>query len=337
MSPCFSCYCDALWLDHWTWESEYMSMSRSTILIGMCGSMDDAILVFRQMRRRDTQTWSVMIVAYAMHGHGSRAVSMLEEMKKEKVQPDEITFVASQWIGRGRLHFHSMTNEYGIVPHMKHYGGMVDLLGRAGCLDEAYKFIDELPIEPTLILWRRMLSTCSSHGNVEMEKQLDDSHGGDYVVLSNLCARYGKWEDVNFLRKNMVDKGAVNIPGCSSIEVNNIVHVFFSGDGVHSTSTALHHALDKLLKELKLAGYVPDTSLVFHADMDDEEREIILRYHINTPPGTTICCHEEPSGRSYLETCSNFIISKMGNVPVGITDPGQWHKGGAWLLALADI
>ncbi|QHO12092.1 hypothetical protein HN51_069658 [Arachis hypogaea] len=77
----------------------------------------------------------------------------------------------------------------------------------------------------------------------------------------------------------MVDKGAVNIPGCSSIEVNNIVHVFFSGDGVHSTSTALHHALDKLLKELKLAGYVPDTSLVFHADMDDEEREIILRYH----------------------------------------------------------
>ncbi|KAL4315457.1 hypothetical protein AHAS_Ahas15G0187000 [Arachis hypogaea] len=163
----------------------------------LCGSMDDAILVFRQMRRRDTQTWSVMIVAYAMHGHGSRAVSMLEEMKKEKVQPDEITFVA-------------------------------------------------------------VLSACSHNGLVEEGyiSILDDSHGGDYVVLSNLCARYGKWEDVNFLRKNMVDKGAVNIPGCSSIEVNNIVHVFFSGDGVHSTSTALHHALDKLLKELKLAGQI---------------------------------------------------------------------------------
>ncbi|KAL4374063.1 hypothetical protein AHAS_Ahas05G0144300 [Arachis hypogaea] len=208
------------------------------------------------MRRRDTQTWSVMIVAYAMHGHGFRAVSMLEETKKEKVQPGEITSVA-------------------------------------------------------------VLSACSHNGLVEEGyiSILDDSYGGDYVVLSNLCARYGKWEDVNFLSKKMVDEGAVKIPGCSSIEVNNIVHVFFSGDGVHSTSTALHHALDKLVKEPKLAGYVAEylTPLVFHTDMDDEEREIILRYQ----------------RKSYLETCSNFIISKMGNVPVGITDPGQWHKGGA--------
>ncbi|QHO25843.1 hypothetical protein S245_006204 [Arachis hypogaea] len=237
---------------------------------------------------------------------------MLEEMKKEKVQPDEITFVAvlsacshNGLVEEGYECFHSMTNEYGIVPHIKHYGCMVDLLGRAGRLDEAYKFIDELPIKPTPILWRTLLSACSSHGNVEMGKQvierifeLDDSHGGDYVVLSNLCARYEKWEDVNFLRKKMVDKGAVKIPGCSSIEVNNIVHEFFSGDGVHSTSNALHHTLDELVKELKLAGSVPDTSLVFHADMDDGEKEIILRYHseklaityglLNTPPGTTI-------------------------------------------------
>ena len=30
-----------------------------------------------------------------------------------------------------------------------------------------------------------------------------------------------------------------------------------------------YRALDKLVKELKLVGYVPDISLVFHADMED--------------------------------------------------------------------
>ena len=309
-------------LDLGKWIHEYVKKNGfdkyvkvNTALIDMyakCGSLEDAVSVFREMPRRDTQAWSAMIVGYATHGHGYQALSMLEEMKKEKVQPDEISFLGILYacshnglIDEGYDHFHSMTHEYGIVPSIKHYGCMVDLLGRAGRLEEAYKFIDELPTKPTPILWRTLLSSCSSHGNVEMAKQviqrifeLDDSHGGDYVILSNLCARNGSWDDVNYVRKRMADKGALKVPGVSSIEVNNVVHEFFSGDGVHSTSTVLHHALDELVKELKLAGYVPDTSLVFYADIEDEEKEIVLRYHseklaityglLNTPPGTTI-------------------------------------------------
>ncbi|KAL2349240.1 hypothetical protein Fmac_003240 [Flemingia macrophylla] len=309
-------------LDLGRWIHEYVKKNGfdqyvkvNTALIDMyakCGSLDDAVSVFRDMPRRDTQAWSAMIVAYATHGHGLQAISMLEEMKKAEVQPDEITFLGILYacshnglVEEGYEFFHSMTDEYGIVPSIKHYGCMVDLLGRAGRLDEAYRFIDKLPIKPTPILWRTLLSSCSSHCSVEMGKQviqrifeLDDSHGGDYVILSNLCARYDRWDDVNYLKKMMVDKGAMKVPGCSSIEVNNVVHEFFSGDGVHSTSTVLHHALDELVKELKLAGYVPDTSLVFYADIEDEEKEIVLRYHseklaiayglLNTPPGTTI-------------------------------------------------
>ncbi|CAL0315188.1 unnamed protein product [Lupinus luteus] len=309
-------------LDLGRWIHEYVKKNGfdqyvkvNTALIDMyakCGSLDDAISVFRDMRRKDTQAWSAMIVAYATHGDGPKAILMLEEMKKVKVKPDDITFLGILYacshnglVEEGYEFFHSMTQEYGIVPSVKHYGCMVDLLGRAGRLDEAYKFIDELPIKPTPILWRTLLSACTSHDNIEMGKQviqrifeLDDSHGGDYVILSNLLARSGKWDDVNFLRKMMMDKGAVKVPGCSSIEVNNVVHEFFSGDGVHSASTGLHHALDELVKELKLAGYVADTSLVFHADIEDGEKEIILRYHseklaitfglLNTPPGTTI-------------------------------------------------
>ncbi|XP_031274403.1 pentatricopeptide repeat-containing protein At2g02980, chloroplastic [Pistacia vera] len=309
-------------LDLGKWIHEYIKKYRfdkyvkvNTALIDMyakCGSLDDAVSIFNNMSVRDTQAWSAMVVAYATHGQGYKAISMFEEMKKAQLSPDDITFLGLLYacshtglVEEGCRYFYSMRDKYGIIPGIKHYGCMVDLLGRAGRLDEAYRLIDELPITPTPILWRTLLSACSSHGNLELAKQvierifeLDNSHGGDYVILSNLCARAGSWEDVDFFRKLMRDRGAVKVPGCSSIEINNVVHEFFSGDGVHSVSTDLHRALDELVKELKMVGYVPDTSLVYHGDMEDEEKEITLRYHseklaiafglLNTPPGTTI-------------------------------------------------
>ncbi|KDP41203.1 hypothetical protein JCGZ_15610 [Jatropha curcas] len=309
-------------LDLGKWIHEYVKKNGfdkyvkvNTALIDMyakCGSLDDAVSIFESMRIRDTQAWSALIMAYATHGQSYKALSMFQEMEKARVQPDEITFLGLLYacshtglVEEGCQYFYSMSAKYGIIPGIKHYGCMVDLLGRAGRLDEAYKFIDELPINPTPILWRTLLSACSSHGNVELGKQvierifeLDDSHGGDYVILSNLCAKAKKYEDVDALRKLMIDRGAVKIPGCSSIEVNNVVHEFFSGKGVHCVSTTLYQALDELVKELKLVGYVPDTSLVSHADMNDGEKEITLRYHseklaiafglLNTPPGTTV-------------------------------------------------
>ncbi|XP_010066909.2 pentatricopeptide repeat-containing protein At2g02980, chloroplastic [Eucalyptus grandis] len=292
---------------------EYVKVNTAVIdMFAKCGSLEDAISVFESMKIKDTQAWSAIIVAYASHGHGSRAISMFEEMVRARVSPDDITFLGllhacshTGLVEEGYRFFYDMKNIYGIDPGIKHFGCMVDLLGRAGRLDEAYNFIHELPIKPTPILWRTLLSACSSHNNIDMAKQviqrifeLEDTHGGDYVVLSNMCARAGKWEEVDLLRKMMNEQGAVKVPGCSSIEVDNVVHEFFSGDGVRSVSTSLRHALDQLIEELKLVGYVPDTSLVCHANMDEKDKEIALRYHseklaiafglLNTPPGTMI-------------------------------------------------
>ncbi|KAI6676841.1 hypothetical protein NL676_037637 [Syzygium grande] len=292
---------------------EYVKVNTAVIdMFAKCGSLEDAVSVFQNMKIKDTQAWSAMIMAYASHGHCSRAISMFEEMVRARVLPDDITFLGllhacshTGLVEEGYRFFYDMENVYGIDPGIKHFGCMVDLLGRAGQLDEAYNFINELPIKPTPILWRTLLSACSSHNNIDMAKRviqrifkLDDTHGGDYVVLSNMCARAGKWEDVDLLRKMMSEQGAVKVPGCSSIEVDNVVHEFFSGDAVHSVSTLLHHALDQLIEELKLVGYVPDTSLVTLANMDEKDKEITLRYHseklaiafglLNTPPGMTI-------------------------------------------------
>ncbi|CAF1919913.1 BnaCnng39450D [Brassica napus] len=288
----------------------------NTALIDMyakCGSLDDAVSLFEKMRHKDTPAWSAMIVAYANHGEAEKSILMFERMRSECVQPDEITFLGllnacshRGLVKQGREYFSRMVEEFKIVPSIKHCGSMVDLLGRAGRLDDAYRFIDTLPISPTPMLWRILLSSCSSHNDLKLAEkvserifEMDDSHGGDYVILSNLYARNKKWEDVDFLRKVMKDRRAVKVPGCSSIEVKNVVHEFFSGDGVKSnTHTKLHIALDEMVKELKVAGYVPDTSMVVHADMSDHEKEIAVRYHseklaiafgvLNTPPGTTV-------------------------------------------------
>lgn len=305
------------WLHEYVKKHNHLarSVKVNTALIDMfakCGSLDAAIGVFEDMGVRDRQAWSAMITAYAVHGDGHKAISLFEEMKRSGVQPDEVTFLGILYacshtgsVEKGFCYFRSMTSELGIAPGIKHYGCMVDLLGRAGELDEAYRFIEGLPVRPTPILWRTLLSACSSHSNVEMGKkvaqrifELDDSHGGDYVHLSNMCARSGKWEDVNQLRREMKDKGVTKVPGCSSVEVDNVVYEFFSGDGTRLEWRELRAVLDELMKELKMVGYVPDTSLVVHPDMEEGEKAATLRYHseklaiafglLKTPPGTTI-------------------------------------------------
>ncbi|KAI4381356.1 hypothetical protein MLD38_007435 [Melastoma candidum] len=309
-------------LDLGKWLHEYVkrngfhkNVKANTALIDMyakCGSLGDAVLVFENMKIRDTQAWSAMVVAYATHGSSAKAIRTFEEMKVEGVLPDEITFLGllqacshAGLVEEGYCFFRIMEEEYGIIPSIKHYGCMVDMLGRAGRLDQAYDLIIKSPIEPNPILWRTLLSACSSHDNIDMAKsvikqifELDHGHGGDYVVLSNMFAKAGRWDDVNLLRKMMGQRGAVKVPGCSSIEVESIVQEFFSGDGVNPICASLHRAVDELFEELKLAGYVPDTSLVHHEGMKDKDKELALRYHseklaitfglLNTPPRTTI-------------------------------------------------
>lgn len=287
----------------------------NTALIDMyakCGSLDDAVSVFNGLSFRDTQAWSTMIMAYAIHGRGYEAIAVFEEMSKAKVQPDGVTFLGVLYacdhaglMDECFSYFHRMKNEYKIVPGIKHYGCVLDLLGRAGRLAEAYYFLENLPIEPTPVLWRTLLAACSIHRNVNLGKEviekifkIDNLHSGDYVLYSSMCARAGRWEDAKGFRKMMKDRGLTKVPGCSLIEVNNSVHEFFSGDGTRAEYRELHQAVDKLIEKLKLVGYVPDISSVYHQDMEDEDKEITLRYHseklaitfglLNSLPGETI-------------------------------------------------
>ncbi|KAL5549410.1 hypothetical protein UlMin_004641 [Ulmus minor] len=286
----------------------------SNTLIDMfikCGCLDDAQTVFNKMEERTVVSWSAMINGLAMHGKAEEALRIFSEMIRVGMQPNEVTFIGllhacshMGLIDKGRQFFVSMTKEYGIVPRIEHYGCMVDLLSRAGLLQEAYEFILNMPIKPNGVVWGALLGGCKVHKNILLAEEaikhlseLDPLNDGYYVVLSNIYAEAGRWEDTIRVRKMMRDRGVKKTPGCSSITVDGIVHEFVAGDETHPQATEIFKKWGELLEKMKLKGYVPNTSVVT-LDIEEDEKEKFLYRHseklalvfglMNTAPGTPI-------------------------------------------------
>ncbi|CDY11719.1 BnaC06g13270D [Brassica napus] len=196
-----------------------------------CGSIDSAIQVFRGMKERDLSSWNTLIVGLALH-HAEGSIEMFEEMQRLRVWPNEVTFIGvilacshSGRVNEGRQYFRLMKDVYKIEPNIKHYGCMVDMLGRAGLLEEAFMFVESMEIEPNAIVWRTLLGACRIYGNVELGKYANEKllsmrkgESGDYMLLSNIYASTGEWERVQKVRKMFDDTGVKKPSGYSLIE-----------------------------------------------------------------------------------------------------------------------
>ncbi|GAA0163104.1 hypothetical protein LIER_19056 [Lithospermum erythrorhizon] len=199
-----------------------------------CGSIAKALGVFHSMRDKDISTWNTIIARLALHGHSEEAISLFEKMRRQKFLPNDITFtgvlLACSHAGKvyeGRKYFKMMKDDYEILPNEKHYGCLVDVLGRAGLLNEAIVFINEMEIEPNAIIWRTLLAACKIHDNVEMGRyvneqllKLRNDHSGDYVLLSNLYASQGEWYGAQSIRGLMDDTGIKKERGSSLIDTD---------------------------------------------------------------------------------------------------------------------
>lgn len=284
-----------------------------TALIDMyakCGAVGTARALFDMMNERHVTTWNVMIDGYGTHGLGKAAVELFNKMLEGPTKPNDITFLCaisacshSGLVEEGIHYFTSMKKDYGIEPVMDHYGAMVDLLGRAGCLNEAWDFIQKMPIEPGITVFGAMLGACKIHKNVELgEKaasrlfELDPDEGGYHVLLANIYAAASMWDKLAKVRTIMEKKGLQKTPGCSLVELKNEVHSFYSGSTNHPQSKRIYTFLETLIDEIKAAGYVPDTNSIH--DVEDYVQENLLSSHseklaiafglLNSSPGSTI-------------------------------------------------
>ena len=209
-------------IDH-TGLGNVVSVCNSLIdMYAKCGVVEAAYEIFNKMKVRNIVSWNTMIQALAMHGHGDEALELFSKMAEEKLAtPDEVTFLGvlsacshGGMVEEGRRYFYVMRRDYNIQPTIKHYGSMVDILGRAGLVKEAYQLIKSMPIECNSIVWRTLLAACRVHGNLELAErvrrhvsELEPDHSSDYVLLANMYASSGQWNKMARVRKSMHIRG----------------------------------------------------------------------------------------------------------------------------------
>ncbi|OVA00255.1 Pentatricopeptide repeat [Macleaya cordata] len=215
-----------------TLEKSDILMSNSLIdMYGKCGRMDLAYKVFEKTVHRDVSTWTSLITGYATHGFVRDALEFFGCMREARVRPNNVTFIGvlsacvhGGMVEEGKHYFDMMKLTYGIVPKMQHYGVMVDLLGRAGLLEEAKEMVEKMPMTANAVIWGALMGGCEKHGSVEMGEfvarkleELEPWNDGVYVVLSNIYAGAGLWEEVERVREIMKQRKVAKIPGYSSI------------------------------------------------------------------------------------------------------------------------
>ncbi|KAK1416139.1 hypothetical protein QVD17_31927 [Tagetes erecta] len=235
-----------------------------------CGVITSAVDVFMGMSKKDLISWNTVINGLAMHGHGPDALRIFDEMKNSKQKPDGVTFIgvicACSHMGLvkdGFKYFNSMVDEYSIIPKIEHYGCMVDLLSRAGLIEEAVEFVNKMPIKPDNVIWTNLLGASRTYKNIKVAElclqhliELEPDNPSNYVMLSNIYGDAKRWGDLARSKVAMRNTGAKKLPGCSLIEVDDGVVEFYAFDERHLKTKEIYSALKSLVKVLKDTKYV---------------------------------------------------------------------------------
>ncbi|KAJ8450587.1 hypothetical protein Cgig2_020224 [Carnegiea gigantea] len=208
-----------------------------------CGKIGIAQKIFERIEKKDVASWNTMILGFGMLGEFQTAINLFEAMREDTLNHDSISFIAvlsacshGGLVEEGKKYLEEM-HAKGIVPRHMHYTCMVDLLGRAGLMEEAVKLIQELPFEPDANIWGALLGASRIHGNIELAKWaaehlfvLKPEHSGYYLLLSNMLSEAGKWDEAMRVRELMKSKGVKKDPAYSWVQVRDQVRAFLVGE-----------------------------------------------------------------------------------------------------------
>ncbi|KAK4793389.1 hypothetical protein SAY86_023824 [Trapa natans] len=316
------------------------------------GNIENANKVFQRQRERDSISWNSMISGYAQHGDGKKALEIFEEMRSQNVPMDAVTFIGvitacthAGLVVEGEMYFNMMVKDHNIKPMDEHYSCMVDLYSRAGMLKKAMEVIRGMPFPAGVTSWLSILAGCRAHRNLELGKvaaerltSLQPDNSAAYVLLSNIYAALGNWNERRRVRRMMDERNVKKEAGLSWIEVKHKTHIFLAGDVSHPLTDQIYMKLDQLQSRLRDIGYRPDTNHVLH-DVEEEHKEAILSQHserlalafglISTTPEVPL--HIMKNLR-VCGDCHNVfkIVSEIEGRDIVVRDSNRFHhfKGG---------
>ncbi|XP_028759568.1 pentatricopeptide repeat-containing protein At4g14050, mitochondrial [Neltuma alba] len=322
----------------------------SNALIDMYAKCSDLLAakdIFYKLCRKDVVSWTSIIVGAAQNGQVEEVLTLYDEMVLAGIKPNEVTFVGLIYacgnvglVDKGRALFRSMVEDHNITPSLKHYTCLLDLFSRSGYLEEAENLIKTMPFKPDEPTWAALLSACKSHGETQMAIRIADhlsnvklEDPSTYILLSNIYAGAGMWENVSKVRRLMAMMEVKKEPGYSSIDLGRESHVFYAGETCHPMKDEILCLMRKMDAEMRRRGYVPDISSVLH-DMDQQEKERQLFWHserlavayglLKAVPRTIIRVVKNLRVCGDCHTVLKFI-SSIANREIYVRDAKRYH------------
>ncbi|GER57169.1 pentatricopeptide repeat (PPR) superfamily protein [Striga asiatica] len=265
-----------------------------TALVNMyakCGCIERACEVFKAIPVKDAKAWSSMIVGFAVHGLAKEALETFQRMEEAEVEPNHVTLIGvlsacahGGLVAEGKKYWSTMI-ESGMEPSMEHYGCMVDLFCRANKIDEAYEFVNSMPISPNPAIWRTLLVACKKNKILEKGEnsakhllQLEPHNAENYILLSSFYASQSNWVKMSNVRMQMRERGIRAVPGCSSIEIDGRVHEFVMGSWSHPEAQDIRDVIWEVAERVKLVGHEPWIASVLQ-NVGNGEKESALWEH----------------------------------------------------------
>ncbi|XP_028806340.1 pentatricopeptide repeat-containing protein At1g06143 [Neltuma alba] len=237
-----------------------------------CGNLDRSLLVFYKLHNKNLFCWNSIIEGLAVHGYAQEALRMFDKMERKGIKANAITFISilsacthAGFVEEGRQRFVSMIQDYRITPQAEHYGCMVDLMSKAGLLEDALELIRSMRFEPNSVIWGALLNGCKLHKNlgvahiaVQNLTKLEPDNSGYYSLLINMYAEATRWSEVAKIRSDMKELGIEKrCPGSSWVEIKKKIHQFAAFDKSHPCFDGVHLLLTELDGQTKLAGCAP--------------------------------------------------------------------------------
>ncbi|XP_075500946.1 pentatricopeptide repeat-containing protein At5g08305-like [Primulina tabacum] len=232
-----------------------------------CGAIEEALVVFREVSARytDVLLWNAMIGGLATHGCAVEALDLYKEMRELGIKSDEITYLcllnacAHGGLVKEAREYLDIIAKNGMAPKAEHYACVVDVLARAGHVDEAYSLVSQMPIEPTASMLGALFNGCINYRKFEVAEavgrkliELEGDHDGRYIGLSNAYAVIKWWDEARRTREEMESRGVKKFAGCSFVEVLGKLHRFIAHDLAHSKFQEIYFMLGVLVEHMKL-------------------------------------------------------------------------------------